>query len=58
LVQELIINVYEEFKRYCERTGKNPTTNLTIQKEESVSTRRNVGSNLNSISKDGAAENY
>jgi len=50
--------VYEEFKRYCERTGKNPTTNLTIQKEESVSTRRNVGSNLNSISNDGATENY
>ncbi len=58
LVQELIINVYEEFKRYCDRTGRNPTTNLTIQKEESVSTRRNAGSNVNSISKDGAVGNY
>jgi hypothetical protein len=44
--------VYEEYKRYCERTGKTPTTNLTIQKEESVSTRRN-GSNVNNISKEG-----
>ena len=40
LVQELIISVYEEFKRFCERNGKTPSTNLTIQKEESVSSRR------------------
>jgi hypothetical protein len=53
-----MINVYEEFKRYCERTGKTPTSNLTIQKEESVSTRRNAGPNYNSFSKDGISDNY
>jgi len=57
-VQELIINVYEEFKRYCERTGKTPTSSLTIQKEESVSTRRNAGPNYNTFSKDGILDNY
>lgn len=46
LVQELIINVYEEFKRFCERNGKIPTTNLTIQKEESISSRRNYNLNV------------
>ena len=41
LVQELIINVYEEFKRFCEKSGKQPTYNLNIIKEENVSSRRN-----------------
>jgi hypothetical protein len=42
LVQELIINIYEEFKRFCDRNGKIPTNNLTIQKEEGVSTRKSI----------------
>lgn len=41
LVQELIINVYEEFKRFCEKSGKQPNFNLNIIKEENVSSRRN-----------------
>ena len=41
LVQELIINVYEEFKRFCERNGRTPTTNLTILKEENISSKKN-----------------
>ena len=40
LVQELLINVYEEYKRYCERRGRTPTTNLTIQKVETISTKK------------------
>ena len=40
LVHELIINIYEEYKRYCERNGKIPISNLTIQKVESVAIRR------------------
>lgn len=38
LVQELLINVYEEYKRYCERNGIEPHTNLTIQKVENITT--------------------
>lgn len=41
LVQELIINVYEEYKRFCERNGRMPTTNLTILKEENISAKKN-----------------
>ena len=40
LVHELIVNIYEEYKRYCERNGKIPISNLTIQKVESVAIRR------------------
>jgi hypothetical protein len=40
LVQELISNVYEEFRRYCDRIGKIPCSNLSIQKEEAVSSRK------------------
>jgi len=40
LVQELIINVYEEYKHFCERNGRIPLSNLTIHKEEGVSTRK------------------
>jgi len=52
LVQELITNVYEEYKRYCDRTGKVPSTNLNIQKEEGISSRRNNGSNSNQLIKE------
>ena len=38
-VIELIINIYEEYKRFCERKKKNPVSNLNIQKVEYISTR-------------------
>ena len=38
-VIELIINIYEEYKRFCERKKKNPVNNLNIQKVEYISTR-------------------
>lgn len=42
LVQELITNVYEEYQRFCIRNSIVPTTNLSIKKEESVSSRKNT----------------
>jgi hypothetical protein len=51
LVQELIINIYEEYKRFCDRNGKIPMNNLTIQKEEGVSTRKSI-SKVNHYSRD------
>jgi hypothetical protein len=57
LVQELIISVYEEYKRFCERNGKYPSSNLTIQKEESVSSRRNPGPTFNPSIKDITVDN-
>jgi len=50
-VYELIINVYEEYKRYCERNLKTPMENLTVQKIESISSKKNT-SNNNNINKD------
>ena len=38
-VIELIINIYEEYKRFCERKRKTPISNLNIQKVEYISTR-------------------
>ena len=38
-VIELIINIYGEYKRFCERKGKKPINNLNIQKAEYISTR-------------------
>ena len=38
-VIELIINIYEEYKRFCERKRKTPINNLNIQKVEYISTR-------------------
>ena len=38
-VIELIINIYEEYKRFCERKKKTPISNLNIQKVEYISTR-------------------
>ena len=38
-VIELIINIYEEYKRFCERKKKSPIGNLNIQKVEYISTR-------------------
>ena len=38
-VIELIINIYEEYKRFCERKKKTPISNLNIQKIEYISTR-------------------
>ena len=38
-VIELIINIYGEYKRFCERKGKKPINSLNIQKAEYISTR-------------------
>ena len=38
-VIELIINIYSEYKRFCERKGKKPISNLNIEKAEYISTR-------------------
>jgi len=37
LAKELILNVYEDYKRFCERTGKEPIVNLQIKMKENVS---------------------
>jgi len=52
LVQELIINIYEEYKRYCERNTKTPISALNIKKYEGIYSRRdtynsNDGQNCN-----------
>jgi len=41
-VQELIMNVYEEYKRYCEKMRKDPRFDLQIKKIETVTGRRSV----------------
>lgn len=40
-VGELIINVYEEYKRFCARKGKVPNGNLTIEKLEYINRKDN-----------------
>ena len=52
LVQELIINIYEEYKRYCERGSKTPISSLNIKKYEGIYSRKdtcnaNEGQNYN-----------
>ncbi len=37
LAKELILNVYEDYKRYCDRTGKEPIVGLQIKMTESIS---------------------
>lgn len=41
-VQELILNVYEEYKRFCEKARKEPKIELQIKKIETVTGRRSV----------------
>lgn len=36
------MNVYEEYKRYCEKNKKEPKQDLTIKKIETVTGRRSV----------------
>jgi len=45
LVQELINNVFEEYKKYCEKCGKIGVQFLAIRREEGMSTRKNNNSN-------------
>ena len=55
LVQELIINIYEEFKRFCERNGRIPNSNLTMHKEENIFSNKsnsNYGNNSDYFSSD------
>jgi hypothetical protein len=39
-VEELILNVYDEYKRYCDKTAKIPKFNMMIKKLETVTGRR------------------
>ena len=41
-VQELIMNVYEEYKRFCEKNRKEPRQELQVKKIETVTGRRSV----------------
>jgi hypothetical protein len=41
-VQELILNVYEEYKRFCEKNRKDPQKEIQIKKIETVTGRRAV----------------
>ncbi len=41
-VQELIQSVYEEYKKYCERTSKIPVQCLAVRKDEGISSRKNT----------------
>lgn len=41
-VQELILNVYEEYKRFCEKNRKEPNKEIQIKKIETVTGRRAV----------------
>jgi hypothetical protein len=36
LVQELIINIYDEYKRFCEKNNRSPVSDLTVKKFEGV----------------------
>jgi len=47
LVQELLANVYEEYKVFCNRAGRIPVLSFAVQKEEGVSSRKN-NNNFNS----------
>ena len=38
----MIMTVYEEFKRFCEKNRKEPPINLQIKKTETVTGRRAV----------------
>jgi len=42
LVQELINNVYEEYKRFCSKNCKLGVSKLKIKKEEGISSRKNT----------------
>lgn len=42
LVQELIINIYEEYKRFCERNGKVPVVALNVKRVEGVTSRQEI----------------
>ncbi len=44
LVQELLINIYEEYKRFCERNNKIPISSLNIKKLEGIYSRRDTHS--------------
>jgi hypothetical protein len=43
-VQELILNVYEEYKAFCAKYKRKPNTdfNLQIKKEETVSNSKTI----------------
>lgn len=57
LAKELILNVYEDYKRFCERTGKEPIVNLQIKMKEYVTGIRNQRSSLPQMSRAKSATN-
>jgi len=40
MAQELLMNIFEEYKRYCQKSGKDLIKNLRIQKMESQSHKK------------------
>ena len=40
LVQNLVTSVQDEYKKFCDRTGKTPVPCLAIRKEEGLSTKK------------------
>jgi len=51
LVQELIINIYEEYKRFCERNHKVPISNLSVKKYEGIFSNKETGKSFDEMSK-------
>ena len=45
LVQDLVSNVYEEYKKFCEKNNKTPVSCLAIRREEGISSRKNTMNN-------------
>jgi len=46
LCKELILNVYEDYKRFCDRTGKEPIIGLQVKMSESISGIRSKIENI------------
>jgi len=51
LVQELIMNIYEEYKRFCERAHKTPISNLSLKKYEGIFSSKETSKNFGEIGK-------
>jgi len=51
LVQELIVNIYEEYKRFCERVHKTPISNLSLKKYEGIFSNKDTLKGYDEIGK-------
>lgn len=54
LVQELIAGVYDDFKLFCQKSGKQNYYNLNVQREESISSQKCGQTNYAPLIKDNA----